>query len=99
MNERIDYEKCVSCKWCDPTQAQCYDGHLQNKKGCMSFEQNNSEPTSADLQSAAINLYMLMCRFGAEKMVINFEGGRSFEASSKLLKANNRLPEKEKRND
>ena len=67
MNERIDYEKCVSCKWCDPTQAQCYDGHLQNKKGCISFEQNNSEPTSADLQSAAINLYMLMCDSGQKK--------------------------------
>lgn len=84
MNERIDYEKCVSCKWCDPTQAQCYDGHLQNKKGCMSFEQNQLEPSTGDLESAAIKLYMLMCRTGTEKILINFESGRSFEAQQEV---------------
>ena len=35
-----DYTKCLSCRWRDQDNVQCYDGHLQlpNKKECEGYE-------------------------------------------------------------
>lgn len=35
-----DYTKCLSCRWRDRDNVQCYDGHLQteNKKECEGYE-------------------------------------------------------------
>ena len=36
----IDYTKCLTCRWRDRDNVQCYDGHLQmpNKKECEGYE-------------------------------------------------------------
>ena len=35
-----DYTKCLSCRWRDVNNVQCFDGHLQmpNKKECEGYE-------------------------------------------------------------
>lgn len=35
-----DYTKCLTCRWRDRDNVQCYEGHLQmpNKKECEGYE-------------------------------------------------------------
>ncbi len=35
-----DYTKCLSCRWRDVNNVQCYDGHLQRRhiKECEGYE-------------------------------------------------------------
>ena len=37
---KTDYTKCLSCRWRDVNNAQCFDGHLQysGKTECDGFE-------------------------------------------------------------
>ena len=37
---KTDYTKCLSCRWRDVNNAQCFDGHLQynGKLECEGFE-------------------------------------------------------------
>ena len=37
-----NYTKCLSCRWRDRDNVQCYDGHLQlpNKKECEGYERS-----------------------------------------------------------
>ena len=37
-----DYTKCLSCRWRDRDNVQCFDGHLQlpNKKECEGYERS-----------------------------------------------------------
>ena len=42
-DENKDPEGCKSCKWYDPTQAQCYDGHIQSVGPCNNKERRNDE--------------------------------------------------------
>lgn len=34
-DENKDPEGCESCKWHDPTQAQCFAGHIQRIQSCL----------------------------------------------------------------
>lgn len=36
--EKLRGTDCETCKWCDPTQAQCYDGHIQGVGPCRRWE-------------------------------------------------------------
>lgn len=81
MNERIDYEKqCMFCRWADNTQAQCFDGHIQNIAGCKSFEPDNAKITTNDLEIAAMKLYTVMARFGTTHLRLRFKTGIAFDA-------------------
>lgn len=37
--EKLRGTDCEMCKWCDPAQAQCYDGHIQGVGPCSSYEE------------------------------------------------------------
>lgn len=81
MNERINYEKqCALCKWADNTQAQCFDGHIQNIAGCKNFELDDAEITTKDLEIAAMKLYTAMARFGTTHLRLRFTTGITFDA-------------------
>ena len=81
MNERINYEKqCMFCRWVDNTQAQCFDGHIQNIAGCKSFEPDNAKITTKDLEIAAMKLYTVMARFGTPHLRLRFDTGIAFDA-------------------
>ncbi len=80
-----DHEKCVSCKWRDPTQAQCFDAHIQNMAGCKSFEWDKVKPEIKDLKMAALKLNMLMCKARIARIVMDSDFGGSFEANAGLL--------------
>ena len=36
--EKLKDTECRYCKWCDPTQAQCFNGHIQGGVACDSYE-------------------------------------------------------------
>lgn len=38
--QRLKGTKCFYCDWCDPTNAQCFDGHIQ-RVGCPKQEGKN----------------------------------------------------------
>ena len=81
MNERIDFEKqCMFCRWADNTQAQCFDGHIQNIAGCKSFKPDNAKITTNDLEIAAMKLYTVMARFGTTYLRLRFKTGIAFDA-------------------
>ena len=37
--ESLRGTECEMCRWCDPTQSQCYDGHLQGIGPCEGYEE------------------------------------------------------------
>lgn len=50
-----DYTKCLSCRWRDRDNVQCYDGHLQteNKKECEGYEYSDiSEKIKFEVQES-----------------------------------------------
>jgi hypothetical protein len=38
--EKLRGTECENCKWRDPTQFQCYDGHAQAIGPCEGFEED-----------------------------------------------------------
>ena len=68
------------CRWADNTQAQCFDGHIQNIAGCKSFEPDNAKITTKDLEIAALKLYTVMARVGTTHLRLRFTTGITFDA-------------------
>lgn len=36
--KKLEGTECMMCRWRDPVQAQCFDGHIQGLGHCVGYE-------------------------------------------------------------
>lgn len=80
---------CPSCRWYDCTQKQCFDGHIQNKSTCDSYEFDNRIPTKKEIQAETIKLMNLMLKAKISGEYISFFDGSKIEVKISKEKSQN----------
>ena len=71
---------CPSCRWYDCTQKQCFDGHIQNKSACDSYELDEHIPTVKEVQAETVKFMNLMAKSRTTGICMSFCDGSKIEA-------------------
>ena len=80
---------CPSCRWRDFTQKQCFDGHIQNKSACDSYEFDDHIPTKKEIQAETVKLMNLMVKAKVSGEYISFFDGSKIEVKISKGKSQN----------